>query len=280
PPSPPPGSESPPAYDPFKLFCGGVDPTLHSRASLLSYFSSFGRVDFVHVRQGCAFVTMGSEGAVERACGRRWPVIAGAAVEVKRAKRSARARTGAFGGRELELLLTGLGEGETEERVRAHFGERGVDAAEVAVFGGEGGEGAIMCRSAEDAARAVEGAHEIGGRGVGVRRLEQGEVAWSKLFVGGLDGGVESPDIREFFGKFGTIKDACVMFNKNLQRSRGFGFVTFASFVEARRALQDQPIRIRGREVEIKYSKPKVPAQQLGERLLVEQPQPLPGYNP
>lgn len=50
----------------------------------------------------------------------------------------------------------------------------------------------------------------------------------SKLFVGGLDAKVSQADFYMYFIQFGEIIDSVVMFDKETQRSRGFGFVTFA----------------------------------------------------
>lgn len=39
--------------------------------------------------------------------------------------------------------------------------------------------------------------------------------------------------MKEFFGKYGTVLDATVMYDRNTGKSRGFGFVTFDSVVGA-----------------------------------------------
>ena len=36
-------------------------------------------------------------------------------------------------------------------------------------------------------------------------------------------------DFRQYFSKFGALKDSIVMVDRNTNRSRGFGFVTFES---------------------------------------------------
>lgn len=48
-----------------------------------------------------------------------------------------------------------------------------------------------------------------------------------KVFVGGLPPSVTEQDFRKYFEEFGKITDAVVMFDRETQRSRGFGFVTF-----------------------------------------------------
>ena len=36
-------------------------------------------------------------------------------------------------------------------------------------------------------------------------------------------------ELRQYFSKFGALKDSIVMVDRNTNRSRGFGFVTFES---------------------------------------------------
>lgn len=48
-----------------------------------------------------------------------------------------------------------------------------------------------------------------------------------KIFVGGLAPSVTEQDFRGYFEEFGKITDAVVMIDRDTQRSRGFGFITF-----------------------------------------------------
>jgi cold-inducible RNA-binding protein len=58
----------------------------------------------------------------------------------------------------------------------------------------------------------------------------------NKLFVGGLSWGTRDESLREAFGEFGEVTDARVVTDRETGRSRGFGFVTFASPQEAEAA--------------------------------------------
>ena len=51
-----------------------------------------------------------------------------------------------------------------------------------------------------------------------------------KIFLGGLKEDVEDEDLREYFGKYGTITDAEVVIDKDTKRKRGFGFVEFDDY--------------------------------------------------
>eukprot|EP00889_Picochlorum_renovo_P000291 jgi/Picre1/27321/NNA_000290.t1 len=49
-----------------------------------------------------------------------------------------------------------------------------------------------------------------------------------KIFVGGLAGTVDEEVFTEYFGGFGKVEDAVVMYDQQNRRPRGFGFITFA----------------------------------------------------
>ena len=51
----------------------------------------------------------------------------------------------------------------------------------------------------------------------------------SKIFVGGLSYGVDDQTLRESFATFGDVMEARIINDREAGRSRGFGFVTFAS---------------------------------------------------
>jgi len=60
-----------------------------------------------------------------------------------------------------------------------------------------------------------------------------------KLFVGGLSWGTDDNSLRIKFEKYGTVEDAVVIRDRDTGRSRGFGFVTFASNEEAEMAIEN-----------------------------------------
>ncbi|KAJ6000170.1 hypothetical protein N7481_000579 [Penicillium waksmanii] len=60
----------------------------------------------------------------------------------------------------------------------------------------------------------------------------------SKLFVGGLAWATTDDSLREGFSQFGQVVEAIVIKDRETMRSRGFGFVKFASDEEATVALE------------------------------------------
>ena len=50
-----------------------------------------------------------------------------------------------------------------------------------------------------------------------------------KLFIGGLSFDTTDETFRSYFSQFGEVADAFVLRDNVTKRSRGFGFVTFAS---------------------------------------------------
>jgi len=61
----------------------------------------------------------------------------------------------------------------------------------------------------------------------------------AKIFVGNFPFSVNDEKLREFFGKAGTVVSGKVMTEGEGGRSRGFGFVEFATAEEASKAITD-----------------------------------------
>ncbi len=59
-----------------------------------------------------------------------------------------------------------------------------------------------------------------------------------KLFVGNLSWNTDSDELRRIFQAHGEITDAIVLTDRETGRSRGFGFVEFASPEDADRAIK------------------------------------------
>jgi cold-inducible RNA-binding protein len=61
----------------------------------------------------------------------------------------------------------------------------------------------------------------------------------SKVFVGGLNYATTDETLRAGFERFGEIAEAKVIMDRDTGRSRGFGFVTFATPESAQSAISE-----------------------------------------
>ncbi|KAG0334487.1 hypothetical protein BG005_004842, partial [Podila minutissima] len=61
----------------------------------------------------------------------------------------------------------------------------------------------------------------------------------SKLFIGGLSWNTSDDSLRHGFSAYGQVEDAIVIRDRETGRSRGFGFVTFATDADAQNAIDN-----------------------------------------
>ncbi|URD99631.1 hypothetical protein MUK42_06822 [Musa troglodytarum] len=77
----------------------------------------------------------------------------------------------------------------------------------------------------------------------------------SKIFIGGLSYGTDDQSLRETFTNYGEVVEARVIMDRETGRSRGFGFVTFASNEEASAAISGTDGKdLHGRMVRVNYA--------------------------
>lgn len=88
-----------------------------------------------------------------------------------------------------------------------------------------------------------------------IPRDEQEKTA--KIFVGGVSQEATEEDFEGFFANFGRVVDATLMMDKDTGRPRGFGFVTFDSDAAVERCLENQPLEILGKQIEVKRAQPR-----------------------
>ena len=60
-----------------------------------------------------------------------------------------------------------------------------------------------------------------------------------KVFVGGLNFDADEAQLRQDFGKYGDIEDIFLPRDRDTQKPRGFGFVTFAGYRDAEDAAAE-----------------------------------------
>lgn len=80
----------------------------------------------------------------------------------------------------------------------------------------------------------------------------------NKIFVGNLAWEVRDDKLREIFSQYGEITDAVVIIDRRTNRSKGFGFVTFATPEAAQAAIEAmQGQEVDGRSIVVNIARPR-----------------------
>ena len=74
----------------------------------------------------------------------------------------------------------------------------------------------------------------------------------NKVYVGNLSYDVDTDELREIFESCGTVKYAKVIFDRETQKSKGFGFVQFENSSAFEAALQKTDEEFKGRRLFVK----------------------------
>lgn len=81
----------------------------------------------------------------------------------------------------------------------------------------------------------------------------------AKLFVGGLSWGTTDESLRNFFSQYGNVVSASVIIDRMSGKSKGFGFVEYATDAEAQAAMQANGQELDGRTISISEARPQAP---------------------
>jgi RNA recognition motif-containing protein len=93
------------------------------------------------------------------------------------------------------------------------------------------------------------------------------EVSESKVYVGNLPFSVGQQELKELFSEFGEISEVSVISDKFSGRSKGFGFVTFATKEDAEKAVAKMNEKeVQGRNLKVSIAKPMDPDRPRPER--------------
>lgn len=79
----------------------------------------------------------------------------------------------------------------------------------------------------------------------------------NKLFVAGLPWAINNDSLRELFSQYGEITEAVVIMDRETQRSKGFGFVTFKNAEDAKAALDMNDKEVEGRTLVVNVARPR-----------------------
>jgi len=162
------------------------------------------------------------------------------------------------GGR--KLFLGGLTKSTTTDMLFETFGRFGqvVDAVVMERNGHPRGFGFVTFKDKNSINAALAAGVTIDGREVDLKRAVPEEdmvFCPSKVFVGGLSQTIDKQALKQHFEAFGEVKDAVVMIDRQTGRSRGFGFVRFATSEGVEAALQT-PHLLDGQWIDVKRAQP------------------------
>lgn len=80
----------------------------------------------------------------------------------------------------------------------------------------------------------------------------------TKLFVGSLPYSVTDDDLADLFKDFGTVASAKVIFDRDTNRSKGFGFVEFEDDAAAKQAIDALNNKeVQGRTIVVNEARPQ-----------------------
>jgi RNA recognition motif-containing protein len=83
----------------------------------------------------------------------------------------------------------------------------------------------------------------------------------TKLYVGNMPTEVTETELKDLFGKSGTVKSASIATDRQTGQQRGFAFIEMSTDEEAQAAITALNGRnVRGRELTVNVSKPKLAA--------------------
>ncbi|KAL6661737.1 hypothetical protein ACP70R_001121 [Stipagrostis hirtigluma subsp. patula] len=169
-----------------------------------------------------------------------------------------------------KIFVGGLPRDTTDATFVKHFGQYGEIVDSVIMkdrhTSQPRGFGFITYSNPAVVDKVIEDTHVINGRQVEIKRtIPKGTMQSNskdfktrKIFVGGLPSTLTEDDFRNFFAKYGTVVDHQIMLDHETKRSRGFGFIVFASEQVVDNLLANgNMIDLAGSKVEIKKAEPK-----------------------
>jgi len=255
-----------------KIFIGGCSQSTTTE-SLNRHFSQYGPVDGIIMMdkstgrsRGFGFCTFATQEALAQALGAP-QVIDGHQVECAACVAKATRPT------ENKIFVGALSQASTTESLNAHFSQHGPADGIVMMDKATGrsrGFGFVSFPTAEAVNAVLRTEQVIDGKTVDCKVCSpKGEVQVAykpcRIFVGGLPQTADEIKLRTFFSRYGPVADARVMTDKESNRSRGFGYVTFQTPQACELALANRTSNvIDDKWVEVKRCTEKMTAGGLG----------------
>ena len=79
----------------------------------------------------------------------------------------------------------------------------------------------------------------------------------NKIFVGSLPWSINNDSLKELFAQYGEVTEAVVIMDRETNKSKGFGFVTFSTPESAQKALEMSGKEVDGRAIVVNIAKPR-----------------------
>ncbi|XP_042000556.1 UBP1-associated protein 2C-like [Salvia splendens] len=166
-----------------------------------------------------------------------------------------------------KLFVRGLAWNTTSETLCAAFIEHGEIEEGAVIYdkvtGKSRGYGFVTFKDMESAQTALKAPSKmIDGRMAVCNLASEGlssnsitpDQAQRKLYVGGLSPETTSEMLLAFFSRHGEIEEGSVAYEKDTNKSRGFGFVTYKTVEAAKRAIDDPQKLLGGRNITAKLA--------------------------
>ncbi|KAL1554603.1 UBP1-associated protein 2C-like [Salvia divinorum] len=166
-----------------------------------------------------------------------------------------------------KLFVRGLAWNTTSETLCAAFLEHGEIEEGAVIYdkvtGKSRGYGFVTFKDMESAQTALKAPSKmIDGRMAVCNLASEGlssnsitpDQAQRKLYVGGLSPETTSEMLLAFFSRHGEIEEGSVAYEKDTNKSRGFGFVTYKTVEAAKRAIDDPQKLLGGRNITAKLA--------------------------
>jgi RNA recognition motif-containing protein len=81
-----------------------------------------------------------------------------------------------------------------------------------------------------------------------------------KLFIGGLSWNTNEEGLRAAFEQYGELDEVKVVVDRNTNRSRGFGFITFQNDADAQTAIEEMDGKeLDGRTIKVDVAQDRGP---------------------
>ncbi|GAB7360790.1 hypothetical protein MBLNU230_g0777t1 [Neophaeotheca triangularis] len=160
------------------------------------------------------------------------------------------------------MFIGGLNWETTDQSLKDYFSQFG-EVLECTVMrdgatGRSRGFGFLTFKNPKDVNTVMVKEHTLDGKIIDPKRAipREEQERTAKIFVGGVSQDTTDADFEQFFQQFGRVLDATLMMDKDTNRPRGFGFVTFDSEAAVDRTLEN-PLYLHNKFIEVKRAQPR-----------------------